>query len=79
MAVSQETQTPDYSIICFGGLAACLRQSLEQSRRHRHEGHGNLLKINPDIMMACAFAAVGILLAAYAAIAFPPWSEVWAW
>jgi hypothetical protein len=37
------------------------------------------LKINPDIMMACAFAAVGILLAAYAAIAFPPWSEVWAW
>jgi hypothetical protein len=37
------------------------------------------LNINPDIMMACAFAAVGILLAAYAAIAFPPWSEVWAW
>ena len=30
------------------------------------------LKINPDIMMACAFAAVGILLAVYAAIAFPP-------
>jgi hypothetical protein len=29
------------------------------------------LKVNPDIMMACAFAAVGILLAAYAAIAFP--------
>ena len=37
------------------------------------------LEINPDIMMACAFAAVGILLAAYAAIAFPLWSEVWAW
>ena len=30
-----------------------------------------LLKINPDIMMACAFAAVGMLLAVYAAIAFP--------
>ena len=29
------------------------------------------LKINPDIMMACAFAAVGILLVVYAAIAFP--------
>ena len=29
------------------------------------------LKINPDIMMACAFAAVGVLLAVYAAIAFP--------
>ena len=37
------------------------------------------LKINPDTMMACAFVAVGILLAAYAAIAFPPSSEVWAW
>jgi hypothetical protein len=37
------------------------------------------LKINPDIMMACAFAAVGVLLAVYAAIAFPPWNEAWAW
>jgi hypothetical protein len=30
-----------------------------------------LLKINPDVMMACAFAAVGMLLVVYAAIAFP--------
>ncbi len=29
------------------------------------------LKINPDVMMACAFAAVGMLLVVYAAIAFP--------
>ena len=35
------------------------------------------LEINPDIMMACAFAAMGILLAAYAAIAFPQFSEAW--
>ena len=35
--------------------------------------------INPDIMMACAFGAVGILLAACAAIAFPQYIEAWAW
>jgi hypothetical protein len=34
-------------------------------------GSRSFLKLNPDIMIACAFAAVGILLAAYAAIAFP--------
>jgi hypothetical protein len=38
-----------------------------------------LPKINPDIMTACAFAVVGILLAAYAAIAFPQHIEAWAW
>ena len=36
-------------------------------------------EINPDILTACAFAAAGILLAAYAAIAFPQWSEAWVW
>ncbi len=35
--------------------------------------------INPDIMTACVFAAVGILLAAYAAIAFPQRIEASAW
>jgi hypothetical protein len=37
------------------------------------------LQINPDIIAAFAFAALGILLAAYAAIAFPPSAEVWTW
>jgi len=36
-------------------------------------------KINPDIMISCSFMMAGILLAAYAAIAFPPSGEVWAW
>jgi hypothetical protein len=40
---------------------------------------GPFLKINPDILIACAFAAVGILLAACAAVAFPQISEAWAW
>jgi hypothetical protein len=37
------------------------------------------VKINPDLAVICAFATIGVLLTACAAVAFPPWGEVLAW
>jgi hypothetical protein len=37
------------------------------------------VKINPDLAVICAFATIGLLLTACAAVAFPPSGEMLVW